>query len=121
MIVKNEEETLPRCLVSVKPVVDEMIVVDTGSTDRTKEIARVFGAKVFDYEWADDFSGARNFSLSKAKGNWILILDADEVHFPMGSCLADPGCQGEKGSTCGLFDDHKELCKTRQYLRMDGQ
>jgi GT2 family glycosyltransferase/predicted Zn-dependent protease len=83
MIVKNEESNLLRCLMSVKPVVDEMIVVDTGSTDKTKEIAGVFGAKVFDYEWADDFSEARNFSLSKVRGRWILILDADEVISPM--------------------------------------
>ena len=79
MIVRNEEENLPKCLMSVKSVVDEIIVVDTGSTDRTKEIAKIFGARVYDYEWADDFSGARNFSLSKAEGSWILILDADEV------------------------------------------
>ena len=83
MIVRNEEENLPRSLMSVKSMVDEMIVVDTGSTDRTREIARVFGAKVYDYEWADDFSGARNFSLSKAIGRWILIVDADEVISPI--------------------------------------
>jgi GT2 family glycosyltransferase/Flp pilus assembly protein TadD len=83
MIVRDEEENLPRSLMSVKSVVDEMIVVDTGSTDRTREIARVFGAKVYDYEWADDFSGARNFSLSKAMGRWILIVDADEVISPI--------------------------------------
>ncbi len=79
MIVRNEEENLPRSLMSVKSLVDEMILVDTGSTDRTREIARAFGAKVYDYEWADDFSAARNFSLSKATGKWIFILDADEV------------------------------------------
>ncbi|MBW2169112.1 MAG: glycosyltransferase [Deltaproteobacteria bacterium] len=79
MIVKNEEEDLAKCLRSVKPVVDEMIVVDTGSTDRTRDIARVFGAKVYDFKWTDDFSEARNFSISKASGNWIFLLDADEV------------------------------------------
>lgn len=78
MIVKNEEKNLPRCLDSVKDVVDEMIVVDTGSTDRTKEIALSYGAQVFDFEWIDDFSAARNYGLDRATGEWILVLDADE-------------------------------------------
>jgi tetratricopeptide (TPR) repeat protein len=79
MIVKNEENYLARCLRSVKPVVDEMIVVDTGSEDRTNEIARVFGAKVYNYKWTGDFAEARNYSISKASGNWTFHLDADEV------------------------------------------
>jgi O-antigen biosynthesis protein len=79
MIVKNEENTLAKCLASVKPVVHEMIVIDTGSTDRTKDIAKVFGAQVFDFEWGEDFSQARNFSISKASGDWIFIMDGDEV------------------------------------------
>ncbi|ADG81826.1 glycosyltransferase [Thermincola potens] len=82
MIVKNEEEFLPRCLASVAEIVDEMIIVDTGSTDRTKEIASSFGAKVFDYEWQGDFAAARNFSLSKATGDWILIMDGDDELAP---------------------------------------
>ena len=79
LIVKNEEEHLARCLASVKPIVNEMIVIDTGSTDRTRDIALAFGAKVFDFEWRNDFSAARNYSISKASGSWILIIDADEV------------------------------------------
>jgi|GEM_PF-548144 len=79
MIVKNEENNLVKCLTSVKTVVDEIIVVDTGSHDRTKDIAKVFGAKVYDFEWTNNFSDARNYSLSKASGRWILVLDADEV------------------------------------------
>lgn len=79
MIAKNEEEHIAKCLLSAKPVVDEMIVVDTGSSDRTKEIAKVLGAKVFDLPWSNDFSDARNFSISKASGDWILIMDADEI------------------------------------------
>jgi GT2 family glycosyltransferase/Flp pilus assembly protein TadD/glycosyltransferase involved in cell wall biosynthesis len=79
MIVKDEEPHLAKCLMSVKPVVDEMIVVDTGSSDRSKSIAAALGAKVFDHPWANDFSEARNHSLSKASGDWILVLDADEV------------------------------------------
>jgi tetratricopeptide (TPR) repeat protein len=79
IIVKNEKNHLARCLRSVKPVVDEIILVDTGSSDETKDIARVFGAQVYDFLWVDDFSKARNFSLSKASGDWILVLDADET------------------------------------------
>lgn len=79
MIVKNEEEHLVKCLKSIRDVVDEMIVVDTGSTDRTKAIGTAFGAKVFDFPWTEDFSAARNHSLAQATGDWILILDADEV------------------------------------------
>jgi tetratricopeptide (TPR) repeat protein len=82
MIIKNEEEHLARCLHSAKPVVSEMIVVDTGSTDRSKEIAKAFGARVFEIAWEDDFSIARNFSLSKASGDWIFVLDADEMVSP---------------------------------------
>jgi tetratricopeptide (TPR) repeat protein len=79
MIVKNEEPHLAKCLMSVKPVVDEMIVVDTGSSDRSKDIAAALGARVFDYPWTNDFSDARNYSLAQASGDWILVLDADEV------------------------------------------
>ncbi|MGB8427382.1 MAG: glycosyltransferase [Desulfobacterales bacterium] len=82
MIVKDEEANLARCLASVKPIVDEMIVVDTGSTDRTRDIAEFFGARVYDFKWCGDFSESRNFSLSKAKGGWILIMDADEMISP---------------------------------------
>lgn len=79
MIVKNEEKNLLHCLMSVLPVVDEIVVIDTGSTDKTKTLAYICGAKVYDCEWREDFAEARNFSLSKATGSWILILDADEV------------------------------------------
>ena len=79
MIVKDEEKNLARCLASLKPVVDEMIVVDTGSSDRSADIAAAFGARVFAYTWNGDFSAARNYSLSKAHGRWILVMDADEA------------------------------------------
>lgn len=78
MIVKNEERTLARCLESVKDLVDEMIIVDTGSTDKTIDIATSYGAKLFYFDWVGDFSVARNFALSKANGEWRLVLDADE-------------------------------------------
>jgi len=78
MIVKNEELHLARCLKSVRGLADEMILVDTGSTDRTVEVARSYGARVFHFTWQDDFSLARNHSLEAASGEWILVLDADE-------------------------------------------
>lgn len=78
MIVKNEERTLARCLDSVKGLVDEIIIVDTGSTDTTKEIALSYTSNLYDYTWTKDFSAARNESLRKATGKWILVLDADE-------------------------------------------
>lgn len=78
MIARNEEESIGRCLASVEGVVDEVIVVDTGSTDRTTEIALGHGARVYPFAWNDDFSAARNESLRRAKGEWILWLDADE-------------------------------------------
>src|SRR3954447_24563126 len=79
MIVKDEEEMLPRCLAAAKPAVDEIVVVDTGSTDRTVEIAESFGARVLHHEWNGSFSDARNVSLEAATGDWVIYLDADEV------------------------------------------
>ena len=78
MIVKNEEKNIGRCLQSVTDVVDEMIVIDTGSCDKTSQIAQTFGAKVQPFIWNDNFSDARNASLDLATGDWILFLDADE-------------------------------------------
>ncbi len=82
MIVKNEEKNIARCLNSVKGVVDEIIVVDTGSTDNTVSIAKEMGAEVHYFEWIDDFAAARNYSIEKSTGDWILILDADEELAP---------------------------------------
>lgn len=78
MIVKNEEKLLPRCLESVQKWVDEIIIIDTGSDDHTKSIARQYTDHVYDFEWSNDFSAARNESLRYATGKWILVLDADE-------------------------------------------
>ena len=78
MIVKNEEEMLGGCLESIKDWVDEMIVVDTGSTDNTKQIAIDHGAKVFDFEWINDFAAARNFSKAQTNCDYVVALDADE-------------------------------------------
>jgi len=82
IVVKNEEMALPQCLNSVKDVVEEMIVLDTGSSDRTVEIARQFGAKVYHFTWCNDFSAARNEALKYVRGDWVLVLDADEVLVP---------------------------------------
>ena len=92
MIAKNEEEYLEQCLNSVKDIVDEIIIIDTGSTDKTKEIAKRFcdmrvssrtrsqlTVKIFDFKWIDDFSAARNESIRHATKEWILVLDADEA------------------------------------------
>lgn len=79
MIVKNEEPTLDRCLEQAKEFADEIIIVDTGSTDRSKEIALQYTKEVYDYVWHDDFAAARNFSFSKAKMDYCMWLDADDV------------------------------------------
>ncbi|WJM08101.1 glycosyltransferase [Paenibacillus sp. PK1-4R] len=79
MIVKDEEELLPHCLASVQGAVDEIIVVDTGSSDRSAEIAQQYGAVVVGFEWCEDFAAARNAGLERASGDWILFLDADEA------------------------------------------
>jgi tetratricopeptide (TPR) repeat protein len=79
MIVRDEEEMLPRCLEAVAPAVDEIIVVDTGSRDRTIEVARSFGARVIEREWTGSFAEPRNVSFDAATGDWIMYLDADEI------------------------------------------
>jgi tetratricopeptide (TPR) repeat protein len=78
MIVRNEESHLPDCLSSVVDLVDEIIIADTGSTDRTREIALRFGARVVDFPWVDDFAAARNAALQQAAGDWVWWLDADD-------------------------------------------
>lgn len=78
MIVKNEEKNLKNCLAKLAAFIDEIIIVDTGSTDSTRTIASEFTNKIYDFKWCNDFSRARNFSISKASNDWILVLDADE-------------------------------------------
>jgi len=82
MIVKNEEDVIARCLESVKDIVDEIIIVDTGSTDQTKEIVKTFTDKVYDFEWINHFGKARNFSFSKATKDYQMWLDADDIITP---------------------------------------
>ena len=80
MIVKDEEQNIQRALSWGKGIVCEQIVVDTGSTDRTVEIAEALGARVFHFSWNNDFSAAKNFAIEQAGGNWIAFLDADEYY-----------------------------------------
>ncbi len=120
MIVSNEQENLPHCFGSVAGLFDEIVVVDAGSTDRTREIAREFGARVFDFVWVDDFAAARNAALARATGDYAFWLDADDVIDPpqrvrleqlladlrpgepaahVVKCACDPGPDGAGGDT----------------------
>ncbi len=110
MIVKNEERFLRNCLESAKPLVDEMVIVDTGSTDGTIEIAREYGAKVIQHPWNEDFSEARNVSLKHATGNWALWLDADEEIAP-GAAAAFRKAMEEAPANIGGF-----LCLFQNWL-----
>lgn len=128
MLVKNEAGLLPRAISSIRAFVNEVIVIDTGSTDGSDHVAERMGAKVFYFDWKDDFSAARNFSLSKATGDWIVRIDPDEVVpwetaiqlpmlvrdqkiegfvFPIVNWLEDPqtkaGASWALSETCRLF------------------
>ncbi len=105
LIAKDEATMLPDCLRSVSEVVDELIVVDTGSTDGTAELARQAGARVLEHPWQDDFAAARNASLAAATGAWVLVLDADERLAPgAGAALRQAIQRG--GFDCGLLPLH---------------
>lgn len=135
MIVRDEEANLPRCLGSVEGLFDEIVVVDTGSVDRTIEIAREHGARVFDFAWVDDFAAARNAALARATGDYAFWLDADDVMEPaervkLGAllkrlkngdeaayvvrCACDPGENGDGGQT---VVDHIRLFPVREDVR----
>jgi glycosyltransferase involved in cell wall biosynthesis/tetratricopeptide (TPR) repeat protein len=137
MIVRNEERVLGDCLASIKPWVDEVIVVDTGSDDRTPEIAQEHGAKVFRFPWTDSFSEARNVSISHATCDWILWMDADDtIPEHCGRRLHDlvlmasdtttgilmqvhiPPAEGEHGFT---IVDHVKLFRNRLGLQFEGR
>ena len=79
MIVKDEEDVLPRCLDSARTLADEMILVDTGSSDRTKAVIEAYGGRLFEYEWQGDFAAARNHAFSKATSDYCFWLDADDI------------------------------------------
>jgi len=135
MIVKNEQDNLPHVLDSVRGLFDEIVVVDTGSADRTRRIAREFGAKVFDFAWIDDFAAARNEALARAAGDYAFWLDADDVIDPpereklrallerleagdeaayVVRCKCDPGADGTGGET---VVDHIRLFPRRENVR----
>src|SRR4051794_32743816 len=79
MIVRNEERTLPRCLDSVREHVDEIVIVDTGSNDRTAAVAAEYGVQWYSVEWRHDFAWARQYAMDRASGSWVLWLDADDI------------------------------------------
>ncbi len=114
MIARDEERFLPECLERAKDAADEIIVVDTGSKDRTVQIAESFGAKVVHSPWQDDFSAPRNVGLEVATGDWILVLDADEFLQP-GACerirelVQDPKALGYHLRFVNVFGDGKTL------------
>ena len=108
MIVKNEESCLEKCLESVKDF-DEIIIVDTGSTDRTVEIAKKYTDKIYYFEWCDDFSKARNFANSKCSGDWILSNDADQILLST--------YQEVKDETQRLKDHDVVFCQYGSHLR----
>ncbi len=135
MIVRNEQENLPHALGSVAGLFDEIVMVDTGSEDRTREIAREFGARVFDFVWVDDFAAARNAALARATGDYAFWLDADDVIDPpqrarleqligdlrpgdqaahVVKCACDPGPDGAGGDT---VVDHIRLFPLREDVR----
>ena len=104
-ITKNEERNIVRSLQSLLDSVDEIIVVDTGSTDRTKEAAAGLGARVLDFAWEDDFSAPRNLAIQEAQGDWIIFLDADEWFVEPTKCdrrrstlQSGPGCDAAPAS-----------------------
>ena len=101
MIVKNEERSLRKCLESAKPIVDEIIIADTGSNDRSLEIAREMGAQVFEFSWVNDFSAARNFALSHSDADWNLVLDADEYLRPASRKQLEKILESRKGMWIG--------------------
>jgi len=110
LIARDEESTIGMAIKSVLAVVDEVIVVDTGSTDNTRIIAEGYGARVIDVTWADDFSAARNVGLAEASCDWILVLDADEFLQPVRPVefqrlLHDPGVAGYRLKRSRSLDD----------------
>ncbi|OBZ10051.1 glycosyltransferase family 2 protein [Bacillus sp. FJAT-26390] len=136
MIVRNEEQQLPRCLKSVQGIVDEIIIVDTGSSDRTIEVAEQFGAIVVRAEWEQDFAKARNVGLARAQGEWVLFLDADEMlDAATGSQLREEADHEASGlflqiwNVVGSSDDERggtvhpvlRLFRNDQHIRFEGR
>jgi tetratricopeptide (TPR) repeat protein len=136
MIVRDEQEMLPLCLAAAALAVDEIIIVDTGSTDRTVEIARSFGATVLEREWTGSFSEARNASFDAATGDWLLYLDADEVLVEQdvdrlraltghtwreAFYLVETSYTGEAGDGTGLTHNALRVFRNRPGYRFEGR
>ena len=142
MIVRDSARTLASCLESIRPWVDEMVIVDTGSVDNTPDIVQQFGGKLFHFPWCDDFSAARNESLRHARGEWLFWMDSDDtipwecgrklralVDRPVPASVfgfvVQVHCPGGQGGEEGAFDvtavDHVKLLRNRADLRFDGR
>ena len=142
MIVRDSAGTLRPCLASIRPWVDEIVVVDTGSKDETPQIAKEFGARLFHFPWCDDFSAARNESLRHATGDWLFWMDSDDTIPPdCGRQLHElidgdvepdvlgyvmqvhcPGGDMEGGPDCDVtVVDHIKLFRNRPDLRFEGR
>jgi len=136
MIVRDEEEMLPRSLAGVADAVDEIVVVDTGSRDRTVEIARSFGATVVEREWTGSFADARNASIAAATGDWLLFLDADEVLDPADApllreltgrtwreafYLVETNYTGELGDGTAVTHNALRFFRNRREYRFEGR
>ncbi len=120
LIVRNEEKALPECLDSIRPIVDEIVVVDTGSTDETVRLAREGGAEVHHFPWNDDFSAARNAALDQARGDWILVIDADErLEWSGGASFREPLKEkGKWGFLLTLVNIYEERSSSVLLLRL---
>jgi tetratricopeptide (TPR) repeat protein len=136
MIVRDEEEMLPRCLAAIAPAVDEIVVVDTGSTDRTVAIAESFGARVLHHRWTGSFAEARNVSFEAATGDWVMYLDADEVlvaddvdalraltgrTWREAFYLAETNFLGEEGDGTAVSHAALRVFRNRPEYRFDGR
>lgn len=131
IIAKNEEKNIEKCLRAIHKHPFEIVVVDTGSTDRTKEIAARYADKVVDFEWIDDFSAARNFSISQASHDWILVIDCDEFidklnfremqnlmsqyPYAIGQLARDNICYDQHHNTVHTYDRVERLFNRRSY------
>ena len=119
MIVKNEEKHLAKCLESIKPVAEEIVIVDTGSTDKTVEVAKKYTDKVYHHDWEDGyFSGARNYGLKFVTKRWVLWIDADEWIYPEGYKEVEQVCnRGDIYAIfCGLLSDLPDGRLSKHFL-----
>ncbi len=122
VLVKNVADSLKDCLASVRPIADQIVVVDTGSTDKSPKIAARWGADVFFFQWRDDFAAARNFGIHCCWGDWILMVDADEqvLEYPadeLRSLFADPAVGGVEVEIRNILDARGEQWSSHTAVR----